>query len=83
MMRALEIVIRHERSLELKRLRLWNQWLEFESRLNFLRWNSAQQKYTILQDAVFPNSMQDHVWVWKDEDGIHIYHAEGGVTGLI
>jgi hypothetical protein len=83
MMRALEIVIRHERSLELKRLRLWNHWLELESRLNFLRRCSLKHRYQLLRDSIFPNSMNDHVWIWKDEDGVYIYHAEGGITGLL
>ena len=82
-MRALEIVIRHERWSELERLRTWNHWLEQECRRNFHGAVYAQRRYEMLRDAVLPSSAQDHIAIWKTVDGIHVMRSDSDVIGIL
>ena len=82
-MSALEIVIRHERWLELQRLRKWNNWLERECRRNFHMGAYAQRRFELLRDAVVPSSVDDRVTIWKNADGVHVMHSDSDVTGIL
>ena len=82
-MRALEIVIRHERWSELERLRTWNHWLEQECRRNFHSAVYAQRRYEMLREAVLPSNFEDRVSLWKNADGIHVMHSDSDVIGIL
>ena len=81
--RALSIVVRHENSLELHRLRKWNQWLERECLRNFHRGTYAQRRFEMLRDAVVPSSFVDQVSIWKNGDGIYVMHTDSDVIGVL
>ena len=81
--RALEIVVRHERSTELHRLRKLNQWFEGECLRNFHRSAYAQRRFEMLRDAVVPRSFQDQVSIWKNADGVHVMHSDSDVIGIL
>ena len=82
-MMALEIVIRHERWIELQRLRKLNQWLEHECRRNLYSAAYAQRRFEMLRDAVVPSSRQDHVTLWKTSEGIHVMHSDSDIIGIL
>ena len=81
--RALEIVIRHERSQELLFLRNWNKWLERECRVNYHRGAYAQRRVELLRDAVVPSSLEDRVSIWRNGDGIHVMRSDSNVIGVL
>ena len=81
--RALSIVIRNERSLELKHLRNYNKWLECECRRNFHRGVYAQRRFEMLRDAVVPSNSEVRVTIWRNADGIHVMHSDSDIIGVL
>ena len=81
--RALSIVIRHERWLELERLRSWNKWLEHECRRNFHRGVYAQRRFEILRDAVVPSNSEVRVTIWRNAEGVHVMRSDSDIIGIL
>ena len=82
-MSALEIVIRHERSSELERLRIWTKWLECECRRNFHRGVYAQRRFEMLRDAVVPSNSEVRVTIWRNSEGVHVMHSDSDIIGIL